>query len=256
MARLLVGLFLILAGASALLEGDGNLFSLALLGLGIKLLNDARAQREEQKAANSDSSRRAPSMRASRRGGRRQTPDHADLAVRNAGHDPAAMALRVADVGVFAICHERETLVHRLQPLRDDVDYVQPWVALRLPTAAQGVIGFEIRDMDDRLHFRHERRLQLEAGENLVSPDARMPVHDALLTEGDWQLCVYADGRLLAAHNFFWVEAEDEEGERRPRVHLQEDGEMNDDLRRAFEASSREEEVSLDDLLEFQGRQA
>ena len=256
MARTLFGLFLTVAGAAALLEGDGNLFSLALLGLGIKLLNDARPQREEQGASSAESARSAPSTGASRRRDRRRTPDHADLAVRNAGHDPATMALRVDDLGVFAICHERETLVHRLQPVRDDVDYIQPWVGLRLPRAAAGTIGFEIRDMDDRLHFRHERKLHLDAGENLVSPAARMPVHDALLTEGDWQLQVYADGRLLAAHNFFWVEAEDEEGESRLRVHLQEDGEMNDDLRRAFEASSREEHVSLDDLLEFQGRQA
>ena len=254
MARTLFGLFLTVAGAATLLEGDGNLFSLALLGLGIKLLNDARPQRGDQGAASSDSAGSAPVTRGSRRRGRRRTPDHADLALRNAGHDPATMALRVDDIGVFAICHERETLVHRLQPVRDDVDYIQPWVGLRLPRAAAGTIGFEIRDMDDRLHFRHERKLRLDAGENLVSPAARMPVHDALLTEGDWQLQVYADGRLLAAHNFFWVEAE--EGESRLRVHLQEDGEMNDDLRRAFEASSREESVSLDDLLEFQGRQA
>jgi len=254
MARFLVGLFLIVAGATALLEGNGSLSSLLLLGLGIKLLADHRSRREDQKAAGSAASRNRPSRRASRRRGRRQTQGHADLAVRNAGHNPATMALRVDDLGVFALCHERDTLVHRVQPVRDDVDYIQPWVALRLPRAATGTIGFEIRDMDDRLHFRHDRSLQLDAGENLVSPAARMPVHDALLTEGDWQLCVYADGRLLAAHSFFWVEAEADEEESRPRVHLQEDGEMNDDLRQAFEASSREEKVSLDELLEFQGR--
>ncbi|MCY4527053.1 MAG: hypothetical protein OXB89_10665 [Anaerolineaceae bacterium] len=254
MARFLFGLFLIVAGSSALLEGEGSLFSLLLLGLGGKLLADHRSRREDRKAAGSAVSRNRPSQRASRGGGRRQTQGHADLAVRNAGHNPATMDLRVDDLGVFAICHERETLVHRVQPVRDDVDYIQPWVSLRLPTVAVGTIGFEIRDMDDRLHFRHDRRLQLEAGENLVSPAARMPVHDALLTEGDWQLCVYADGRLLAAHSFFWVEAEAEGEESRPRVHLQEDGEMNDDLRQAFEASSRQEEVSLDELLEFQQR--
>ena len=44
------------------------------------------------------------------------------------------MSLRVSDIGVFAMGHGRETLVHRVQSVRDDVDYIQPWVALRVPT--------------------------------------------------------------------------------------------------------------------------
>lgn len=256
LAYLLVGLFLIVAGGSALLEGDGGLFALILLGLGIKVLADSGARRSErQTESSSTDSRSGASAASSRRRERWQVAEHADRAVRNAGHDPAAMSLRVSDIGVFAMGEGRDTLVHRVQAVRDDVDYVQPWVALRVPTVAAGTLRFEIRDMDDRLHFRRDRSLQLERGDNLISPAARMPVHDALLTEGDWQLRVYADGKLLAAHSFGWLEAEEEARAARLRAHLEEDGEMSDELRQAFEESSQEQERSLDELLEFQQRQ-
>lgn len=234
----LVGLFLIVAGGSALLEGDGGFFALIMLGLGIKVLADSRARRSEGQQAATTESRRGASTTPSRRRGRSRVAEHADLAVRNAGHDPAAMSLRVSDIGVFAMGEGRDTLVHRLQAVRDDVDYLQPWVALRVPTVASGTVSFEIRDMDDRLHFRRDRSLQLERGDNLISPAARMPVHDALLTEGDWQLRVYADGNLLAAHSFGWMEAAEEAREARLSAHLEEDGEMSDELRQAFEESS------------------
>ena len=254
LAYFLCGLFLIVAGGSSLLEGDGGFFALVLLGLGVKVLADSRARRGAGRQMASTDSRSGASAASSRRRDRWQVAEHADLAVRNAGHDPAAMSLRVSDIGIFAMGEGRDTLVHRVQAVRDDVDYVQPWVALRVPTVAAGTLRFEIRDMDDRLHFRRDRSLQLERGDNLISPAARMPVHDALLTEGDWQLRVYADGKLLAAHSFGWLEAEEAAGEARLRAHLEEDGEMSDELRRAFEENSQDQEPSLDELLEFQQR--
>ena len=250
--RFLFGLLLVYAGGSALLEDEGGLLMWLLLGLGIKLMAGTRQRRESQDDAAVAPRRSERAARPARRQRQAQIPGHAALAVRNAGHDPEAMSLRVSDIGVFAMGHGRETLVHRVQSVRDDVDYIQPWVALRVPTAAAGTLRFEIRDPDDRLHFQRDRTLQLRAGDNLVSPAARMPVHDALLTEGDWQLCVYADGNLLAAHSFFWVEADESPGEPRLRAHLQEDGEMSDELRLAFEESSQEQERSLDELLDFQ----
>lgn len=250
----LVALFLIVAGGSALLEGDGGFFALIMLGLGIKVLADSGARRSAGQPAAATDSRSGASAAPARRRGRRQVAEHADRAVRNAGHDPNAMSLRVSDIGVFAMGEGRDTLVHRRQAVRDDVDYLQPWVALRVPTVAAGTLRFEIRDMHDRLHFRRERSLQLQRGDNLISPAARMPVHDALLTEGDWQLRVYADGNLLAAHSFGWLEAEQEARAARLRAHLEEDGEMSDELRQAFEESSQDQERSLDELLEFQQR--
>lgn len=254
MARFLSGLFLIYAGLAWTQAGDG-LFNLALVGLGALLLVNSRARGSRQDLGD-ERPRRGNAGSAAGRRDARHVPDHADLAMRNAGHDPRAMALRVTDIGLFAISEGRETLVHRAQPLRDDEDYVQPWVALRVPAAAAGTIRFEIRDMDGQLHFRRERRLQLKAGDNLVSPAARMPVHDGLLTEGDWQLCVHADGNLLAAHNFFWVEADEDAPARRLRVQLQEDGEVSEEMRRALEQGEGLEERSLDELLDFQQRQA
>lgn len=252
MLRALGGLFLIYSGLTWSPAGS-DMLSLALAGLGVYLLATSRSRAAQEDDADSRRGRAASEPR------RRETsriPGHADLAMRNAGHDPRALALRVSDIGLFAISEGRETLVHRAQPLRDDEDHVQPWVRLRLPQAAAGTLRFEIRDMDDRLHFQRDRTLQLKAGDNLVSPTARMPVHDGLLTEGDWQLCVYADGNLLAAHSFFWVEAEEDAPARRLRVQVQEDGEMSEELRQAFEESAQMEERSLDELLDFQGRRA
>ena len=246
--KLIAGLALFFVAGSALLEEGGNPAMWLLLGLGVKLMADARRRGRSQPAG--------AALRPARNDQARPTPDHADHAVRRAGHDPARMALRVSDIGVFAICHGRETLVHRVQALRDDVDYIQPWVALHVPTAATGTLRFEIRDMEGRLHFARERTLQLEAGDNLVSPAARMPVHDALLTEGDWQLRVHADGNLLAAHNFCWYEADGRAVETRPRARLDEDGEMSVELRQAFEEIGREQEQSLDELLAFQQERA
>ena len=254
LAYFLTGLFLIVAGGSALLEGDGGLVALILLALGIKVLGDSRSRRSDEQTLTSRAAGSERPARAARRKGRWRVAEHADFAVRSAGHDPAAMSLRVSDIGVFAMGEGRETLVHRLQAVRDDVDYIQPWVALRVPTLAAGTLRFEIRDMDGRLHFQRDRSLQLEPGDNLISPPARMPVHDALLTEGDWQLSVHADGNLLAVHSFGWMEAEEELQEPGLRAHLQEDGEMSDELRRAFEENSQEQERSLDELLEHQRR--
>lgn len=253
--RVVFGLMLLFSSGSALLAGEGGLFMWLLLALGVKLLADAR-QRTKPRARATARFRARRAARSTRRRPRQQLPGHADLAVRNAGHDPQAMTLRVSDVGVFAMHQDRETLVHRVQAVSDDVDYIQPWVALRVPRAAQGVLRFEIRDRQDRLLFARDRSVQLDAGENLVSPAARMPVHDALVTEGDWQLCVYADGVLLAAHSFFWVEADERLDEPRLRAHLTEDGEMNEGLRQAFEESSQDTEQSLDELLDFQQGQA
>ncbi len=254
--RVLFGLLLVFGAGSALLEDGGGLLMWLLLGLGIKLMADSRQRPQSQDDAAAAPRRSERAARPARHRRQAQIPAHAALAVRNAGHDPEAMSLRVSDIGVFAIGQGRATLVHRLQSVRDDVDYIQPWVALRVPTAAAGTLRFEIRDADDRLHFQRERTLQLRAGENLISPAARMPVHDALLTEGDWQLCVYADGNLLAAHSFFWVEADESSAGLHLRAHLQEDGELSDELRLAFEESSQEQERSLDELLEFQQGQA
>ena len=246
-ARTFLGLFLLYTGGSALLDGDGRLLMWLLVVLGIVALSSSRRSDSDRSAA-ADSPARSQSAPAPRRRQSRSRP-HADRAVRNAGHDPTDLALNVSDIGVFAIREGRNTLVHRQQGIRDDVDYIQPWVALRLPGEAAGTVRFELRDAEDRLCFYHDRSLTLGPGENLVSSAARMPVHDALLTDGAWQLAIYADRKLLAAHNFAWVEADDDH---RLRAHLREDGEMSDALRQSFAESSQEQGQSLDELLDFQ----
>lgn len=138
-------------------------------------------------------------------------------------------------------------MVHRTRPVLDDVDYIQPFVQLRLPTKAVGKIRFEIVDTDGQILFIHEDYHELERGRNLLTPTARLPVHDAQAMHGPWQLRVTADGLPLATHTFEWQESES----KTIRRHLTDDGEISSGLRVAM-AENRLQKMSLDELLSYQ----
>jgi hypothetical protein len=151
------------------------------------------------------------------------------------------------DIGVMAFKSDQDPVVYRTRDVPDDIDYLQPYVQLRLPTKAVGRIRFEILDAQGDRVFVHEEYHQLERGRNLITPAARMPIHDALSMDGPWELRVSADGTLLAVHEFGW----DESATKVVRRHLSEDGEINSELRAAL-AENRLQDMSLDELLAFQ----
>lgn len=172
---------------------------------------------------------------------------HALEAVQRAGLDPDAVQVLVVDVGVMAFKDAAEPTVFRTWTLPDDVDYVQPFVQLRLPSKANGRVKFEILDAAGKTVFVHEDDHKLERGRNFVSPAARLPIHDQHNLDGRWRLRVSADGVLLADHRFEFSEATNEA----IRRHIGEDGEINTELR-AVMAESRLPKMSLDDLLSYQ----
>ena len=255
-SEIILGLFLLFLGLSAIVEG-GSIFMTFLVLAGIfMLVRRFDNEREE------DRSRERPRERSRRvevpdRSGDQREPStestrkriyqHALEAVEAAGHDPETVKVLATDVGIMAFKDDSDPVVHRTRDVYDDVDYIQPYVQLRLPTVAVGLIRFEIVDQDGDIVFVHEERHQLERGRNLITPAARLPVHDGLLMNGAWALRVSADGMLLAVHEFGWQESQS----KTVRRHLTEDGEISTELRAAM-AENRLQTMSLDDLLEFQ----
>lgn len=172
---------------------------------------------------------------------------HALEAVTRAGLDPDTVQVLAVDIGVMSFKGKQEPTVHRTWSVPDDVDYVQPFVQLRLPMKSQGRIKFELMDSNGNPVFIHEDQHNLERGRNFITPSARLPIHSEGNFDGKWQLRVSADGVLLAAHRFEFTEAGGGEIQR----HIGEDGEINTELRAAM-AESRLPKMSLDDLLSYQ----
>jgi hypothetical protein len=172
-----------------------------------------------------------------------QIHSHALKAVRSAQQNPDTLSVLPTDIGLITFIHDVAPGVYRTQDVPDDLDYVQPFVELRVPVDARGKVRFEIIDATGKPVFIHEDYHDLRRGRNLVSPGARLPVHDELEIGSAWQIRVYADGILLATHLFYWYTPM--EG---IRQHIGEDGEISSELR-AIVAESRLQPLSLDDLL-------
>lgn len=172
---------------------------------------------------------------------------HALEAVARAGLDPDSVQVLAVDIGVMAFSADQETAVFRTWSLPSNVDYIQPFVQLRLPSKAIGLIRFEILDSTGRQMFIREDNHSLQRGRNFITPSARLPIHDENVLNGKWQLRVSADGTLLAQHQFQFTEAAS--GSIKP--HIGEDGEINTEMR-AMLAENRLPKMSLDDLLAYQ----
>lgn len=248
-SEIMLGLFLLFLGASALVEG-GNIFMTFLVLAGIFMLvrqfesgrrgerSATRSSRRDQEQAEQPEDRETAQRRIYR---------NALEAVEAAGHDPETIKVLTTDIGVMAFKGDLDPVVYRTRDVPDDVDYIQPYVQLRLPSKAVGRIRFEILDGEGETLFVHEEHHQFERGRNLITPAARLPIHDAHPMDTDWELRVSADGMLLAVHHFAWQETTTKV----VRRHLSEDGEISNELRAAM-AESRLGEMSLDELLDLQ----
>lgn len=237
-----LGILLLVLG----LASFGGDFPAALVfgGLGLYLIyrqfdesrNNIESGRRDEPIQEMDAQPRADQVYA-----------HALDAVRDAGLDPTTTHVLPIDIGVMAFSADQDPTIYRTKPVLDNVDYIQPFVQLRLPTRADGRIRFEILDSDGQTLFIHEEFHKLQRGRNLVTPSARLPIHDAHNMYGNWQLQVSADGVLLATHRFGWQESTTKS----IRRHLREDGELSNEVR-AMLAESRLQKMSLDELLSEQ----
>ncbi len=244
--EVMVGLLLLVLGLGAfgsawllgLLVGIGGLIVLARqyhqsVGFGLR---DQASQPDEAEAD-------APRAQT----GAEQVYAHAIRAAERAGHRAGDMQVLPVDVGLLAFRAGDDPVVYRSQPVNADVDYVQPFVQLRLPKRAVGRVRFEIADADSHVLFIHEDLHQLQRGRNLVTPSARLPIHDAQATHGPWELRISADGVPLATHRFEWGESKAQA----VRRHMREDGELSSELRAAI-VDNAPADLSLDELLAYQ----
>lgn len=173
---------------------------------------------------------------------------HALESVTRAGLDPDEVQVLAVDIGLLTTKEEGEPQIYRTWSLPDDIDYIQPFVQLRVPTEANGDIRFEIIDAVGDAVYIHEDSFKLTRGRNFLTPNTRMPLHDQMELDGKWSLRVIADGVTIADHRFEYSEATGAN----IRRHIGEDGEINTEMR-AVMAENRVPKMSLDDLLAYQG---
>ncbi len=173
---------------------------------------------------------------------------HALESVTRAGLDPDEVQVLAVDIGLLTTKDGDEPQIYRTWALPDDIDYIQPFVQLRVPMEANGNIRFEIIDAVGDAVYIHEDTFKLTRGRNFLTPNTRMPLHDQMELDGKWGLRIIADGVTIADHRFEYSEAAGNS----IRRHIGEDGEINTEMR-AVMAENRQPKMSLDDLLAYQG---
>lgn len=172
---------------------------------------------------------------------------HALTAVENAGLNPDTVKVLAVDLGVIAFRDDGSATVYRTWTVPEDARSIQPFVTLRLPTAATGRIRFEILDAAGQSVFVSETDHRLEAGRNFINPPARLSLRNHPELEGRWQLRISADDVLLAVHRFEFAEP----AAAKIRQNLGEDGEIRTDSRLLLNDTPTPR-MSLDDLLAYQ----
>ncbi len=175
---------------------------------------------------------------------------HALESVTRAGLDPDEVQVLAVDIGLVTNKGDGEPQVFRTWSLPDDIDYIRPFVQLRVPMEANGNIRFEIIDAVGEPVYIHEDSFKLTRGRNFLTPNTRMPLHDQMELDGKWSLRIIADGLPIAEHRFEYSEATGAN----IRRHIGEDGEINTEMR-AVMAETRMPKMSLDDLLAYQGEE-
>ena len=239
--QIMLGFLLITIGLAS--RGGGQAITLILGLIGFYLITRQFSQSAAQIPPREQSGERADPV-PPRRAAEDQTFSHAIRAARRAGVDPANAAVLPTDIGLIAFDDTGAPSIFRSAPVGDFARAVQPYIQLRLPRRAEGRIRFEVADANGSVVFAHEDAYALQAGVNLISPRARLPLGDLAVLHGRWELRVSADGVPIAVHTFTWKH-DDSQSIRR---HLASDGEISLELRDLL-AEKRLEALSLDDLL-------
>jgi hypothetical protein len=191
--------------------------------------------------------RPTPSQPQSDRLSGQKVSSHA-VEAQNAAQGRDTFELQLADIGVIAFKADEKPALYRTTDIPDDIDFIQPFVQLRLFSnlldSATAQIRFEFIDSDEQVLFAMKSKHNLKNGLNLITPPARLPIHDALAMDGAWQLRITVGERLLAVHRFYWGEPIMTE----TGGTLESDGEISDELRSLL-AANQLEPLSLDELL-------
>jgi hypothetical protein len=262
--QVMFGFFLLLIGLSSVFGDQALTLMLGLAGFYLitRQFSRANAQNRGDPRARTERARQVGhpmNVEADLRADDRLIPNsrvpipetdalpHAANAARRAGIDPKTAMVMPVDVGVMAFAEDGTPTLHRTSDIDEDSDAIQPYIHLRLPRRAEGRIRFELIDAARQTAFVHEDRYPLNAGVNLISPRARLPITPQHALRGAWELHIYADDVLIASHTFGWYE----DNNKVIRQHLEQDGEISPELR-ALMAENRLGALSLDELLNDQ----
>jgi hypothetical protein len=251
-ARTAAGIILILFALGLLSEA--LLPALFLGWVGWQLvrpqLNQARLSSQHQRGRalsdpmfDDDARRSEAADRTPRRDARGIYPGAYEAAAR-AGLDISRARAYPLDVGVMAFEGQDAPIIHRASAVLTDADYIQPYIEMYIPVPAEGIIRFEIRDGDGELIFAHSVQTSLSTGGNLITPAARLPVHDAHAFENGWELLVTANQVPIARHTILW---RDHRTNALIRQHIGDDGEISPELKTLL-SDSQLTPLSLDDL--------
>lgn len=164
--------------------------------------------------------------------------------------------IRLMDIGLIADEARPDGMsVRKGRFVSLDDDGVRPFAIVEIPAGLAGRLGlvrFEMRDEAGQLQYIYEEEKWLQAGENVLLPDYRLPLRKRSeeLPAGGWSARVTIDGGLLGVHNFNLGPSL-----RTRREQLSSDGEV---LRERVWRTQEDDEslpLSLEELLRQQSRQ-
>ena len=124
---------------------------------------------------------------------------------RHPDYDPL---VRLLDIGLIVDEQRPDgVLLRRGRFVSLDDDGVRPFARVYVPEGLAGRLGrirFEMRDEDDRVQYVYEDEKWLQAGENVLLPDYRLPLRKKAesLPAGSWSVTLHVDEGLVGVHMF------------------------------------------------------
>ncbi len=144
---------------------------------------------------------------------RAERHDEATEAAREAAararlHPDYDSLVRLLDIGLIVDEQRPDgVLLRRGRFVSLDDDGVRPFARVYVPEGLAGRLGrirFELRDDEDRVQYVYEDEKWLQAGENVLLPDYRLPLRKKAdtLRAGNWSAFLRVDGGLVGVHTF------------------------------------------------------
>jgi hypothetical protein len=194
---------------------------------------------------------RPVAARSASRSSRDEAYEHALRAAQQADFDVLPDGVLPMDIGVLAYrADDDQPVIIREGQIPDDAAYLQPFLELRVPSAMEGSLNFEVLDHSGNLVYKRRVPHNFARGRNLVLTPTRMRVGEDLSLMDGWHLRVWSGDVMIADHTLNWTDAGTYD-EKPIAAHIGEDGELSVELRQALETLT-EQPVSLDDLLSSQ----
>jgi hypothetical protein len=163
------------------------------------------------------------------------------------------------DIGLIATATtERGLDMRRTRSVSKDDDGVRPFITLRVaPHQADRttVVRYEMMDQNGETAYVHEMKTFLRDGDMNILADHQLPLYgnEDSIAAGEWDLRVYVDGSLIAAHSFSVAPSVDE---RLGRSRRAADAPQQQAARRIATPDASEGPVSLEELLRSQEAEA